>query len=128
VADFIGETNLLTCNVIGRDGSDILLDWQGIKLRAGQAGVQLHSGRQVEVALRPESVLCFTDRPQLANVFPGRIVRRLFKGSRMAVTIALENNENAQLQASIDPLINEQLQDNQLWVGWQPQRMAILRD
>jgi spermidine/putrescine transport system ATP-binding protein len=128
VADFIGETNLLTCNVIGRDGSDILLDWQGLKLRAGQTGGQLHSGRQIEVALRPESVQCFAEKPQLPNIFAGRIVRRLFKGSRTAVTIALENNENAQLQASIDPLINEQLHDGRLWVGWQPQRMAILRD
>ena len=107
VADFIGETNLLSCTVAGADGDEIALDWQGMKLRAQAHGHRPAAGEQVAVALRPESILCFANRPEIVNAFAGRIGRRLFKGSRMAVDIIVGDKEDALLQATLDPFLSE---------------------
>lgn len=133
VADFIGETNFLSCTVEGKDEDEgqgqIVLDWNGNQLRAQpHHGQRLRPGQTVEVVLRPESVLCFAEQPPLANVVAGRIIQRLFKGSHSSISVAIGDSEDTLLQASLDPFLDEQLQGNQLWVGWQPQRMSILSD
>jgi len=129
VADFIGETNLLRCTVQGEDSDGITLDWQGISLKAVSDPVyRPQAGQRVEVALRPESVQCFNDKPALPNAVQGRIVQHLFKGHHTALTIAVGEGENNILQASLDPFLGQQLTEDRLWVGWAAERMSVLQD
>ncbi|MCB1811577.1 MAG: ABC transporter ATP-binding protein [Candidatus Competibacteraceae bacterium] len=137
VADFIGDTNLISCTVRGEQRIDerdeIILDWNGTQLRAqAHNDYRPQPGQIVEIALRPENVLCSTERPSLPNALPGKIVQRLFKGSRTAVSIAIGEGQDTLLQAVLDPFLGQQLQNDQvgdsLWVGWLPERMSILRD
>jgi spermidine/putrescine transport system ATP-binding protein len=130
VADFIGETNLLSCLVTGRDGDNLVLDWNGVKLHAAMHNDYYPSaGSRIDVALRPESILCSAERPSHThNVFQGRIVQRLFKGHRTSLTITLDDHSETLLQASIDPAVNEKLNNERLWLTWPPQRLSVLRD
>jgi spermidine/putrescine transport system ATP-binding protein len=122
VADFIGETNFLRCTVKGAENGWLVLDWNGLAVRAGYAA---HSaGAAVEAALRPESIVCAPARPDLPNSFEARIVRQVFKGSRASLHLELAGGST--LEADADPYLLEHLADNRLWVGWQPDRVAVL--
>jgi len=128
VADFVGETNLLDCTVREESGDDIVLDWRGTTLHARPHGgaMGLSAGQRVEVALRPESIQCFAGRPDLPNAVAGRITARVFRGSRLSVTVAVgEGNDT--LKASLDPFLGDHLEGEELWLGWRPERLAVLR-
>jgi spermidine/putrescine transport system ATP-binding protein len=123
VADFIGETNLLACTVRGKDGAEVILDWNGTTLRA--AG-PVDGRTSVEAALRPESIALSPARPEHANVLEARILRRVFKGSR--IDLELDIAGPARLKASADPAAIAGIGDDRVWASWDPARMAILRD
>ena len=128
VADFIGETNLLQCTVKDSNAETIFLDWQGIPLRTQPFdGYRPHVGQRIEAAIRPDSIQCFSEKPDLPNALQGRIVRRLFKGSRTAVTVAVSDQDH-HLHVSLDPYIEQLLPDTWLWLGWPLERMSILHD
>jgi spermidine/putrescine transport system ATP-binding protein len=122
VADFIGETNFLDCTVKGSENGWLVLDWNGLAVRSG--GAARPAGASVEAALRPESVVCAPARPDLPNAFEARIVRQVFKGSRASLHLELAGGST--LEADADPYLLERLAGDRLWVGWQPDRVAIL--
>ena len=126
VADFIGEANILRCRVVGREGGSLALDWNGVPIRAEGSVADLAPGESVDVALRPESVLCTVEEPALPNAYRARISRPVFKGSRVSVEVAIEPGGGT-LEAAIDPYLLEHLADDWVWVGWRPDRMAVLR-
>ncbi|WP_366656727.1 ABC transporter ATP-binding protein [Fodinicurvata sp. EGI_FJ10296] len=131
VAGFIGETNFIDCTVKGRDGDEIVLDWHGAELRATGAGRTVAVGTRVEAAVRPENILCQSYRPDTApsttNVLEGRVIRRVFKGNRTTIDIALPDRGDATLQASVDPFILDRIDDDRIWIGWNAARMAVLK-
>ena len=128
VADFVGETNLLDCTVRGVSGDMVVLDWLDNILHAGPQRPlpPLSPGQRVEVALRPESLQCFAERPELPNAVAGRITGRVFRGSRLSVTVAVGEG-NTTLKASLDPFLGDHVAGEELWLGWQPERLAVLR-
>jgi spermidine/putrescine transport system ATP-binding protein len=124
VADFIGETNLLTCRFRGLDGDRVVLDWRGHVVHARAPAVLPLEGSAVEIAVRPESLQCSSDEPAGGNRLQGRILQRIFKGSR--TTLQLELDGGAQLQASVDPFAAGGLVGDRVWIGFEPDRAAVL--
>jgi spermidine/putrescine transport system ATP-binding protein len=127
VADFIGETNILHCRVAGREGDALVLEWNGLTVRAADPGAGLSPGATVDAALRPESIVCTSGRSELPNAFPVRIVNRVFRGNRVSIEAAVATGGET-LEASIDPYHLDEVADDQIWVGWHPERMTVLRD
>ena len=127
VAEFIGETNLIQGTVAGNDNGAIVIDWQGLKVRgaAGQAGTPA-AGAAVTAALRLESVLCHAEKPSDDNAIAGRVVHRLFKGSRTALDIAVGGREDLMLKASMDAAEGARVNEA-LWVTWEPSRLSVLQ-
>jgi spermidine/putrescine transport system ATP-binding protein len=126
VATFIGETNLLDCTVRGRDGVDLILDWGRVPLRARANAVCPAAGARIEVALRPESLVCSPVEPTTPNRVRATVGQRVFKGSRTMLVLEVEGA--GALQASLDPWALEGLGQAPVWVGWEADRMAMLRD
>jgi len=59
----------------------------------------------------------------------GRIVSRLFKGSRTAVDFQVEGSKDAFLKAYVDPeVLANNTQGDEVWLGWDAANMAVLRD
>jgi putative spermidine/putrescine transport system ATP-binding protein len=64
VADFIGISNLISCQVIAAAAG--LVEWQGERLRVPPAG--LRDGAAVVISLRPERLRVTTDGPGASGV------------------------------------------------------------
>ncbi|MCT7374585.1 ABC transporter ATP-binding protein [Chelativorans salis] len=128
VAEFIGETNLLEGTVRGSDGDAIVIDWNGIEVRGSAHGAKPATGDAVMAALRLENVNCYSTRPQAGNAIEGRIVNKLFKGSRTALDIRVGERDDAVIKAYLDAREADSLPPEQLWIDWDADRLSVLRD
>jgi spermidine/putrescine transport system ATP-binding protein len=125
VASFIGDTNLLTCEINGAEGTRLRLNWAGTSLLADAPDAALSHGRTVQVALRPDHIVCSWHEPETENRVAGRIVERVFKGAR--TNLVVDAGRERRLEVRVDPFFLEQGGD-EVWLGWQPERMVVLAD
>ena len=129
VAEFIGETNLIHGTVEGSDNGRIVINWNGLRMRGalGALGAPA-AGSPVTAALRLESVLCHAQKPLGENAIAGRVVHRLFKGSRTALDIRVGEREDAVLKAYMDATEAARIAEENLWISWDASRLSVLRD
>jgi spermidine/putrescine transport system ATP-binding protein len=128
VAEFIGETNLIEGVVRGRNADEILIDWRGVGMPVPAPAHGVGEGSRIAAALRPESVACLADRPAGGHALQGRIVNRLFKGSRTTVDIRVGADEDGLIKAYLDPATAERIVDDAVWITWDKDRVAVLQD
>jgi spermidine/putrescine transport system ATP-binding protein len=128
VAEFVGETNLISGVVQGRDGEDVLIDWFGTTLQGhARTGAPEPSG-EVTASVRLERLKLHTDKPKTANAVRGRVVGRTFLGSRIVVDLLVEHARGATLRAYVDTVTAQVVGDGDIWVGWDADSMAVLSD
>ena len=126
VAEFIGETNLLTGQVRGIENREVLVDWQGHALRGRAPVHNPQSGETVTLSVRLERVGFHSQHPHTANALQGRVVGRTFLGSRMAVDVLIEDAQGAILKAYVDTSMTKNLGTGTVWIGWDADSMAVL--
>lgn len=127
VAEFIGDTNLLTGSFVGMDGPEAILDWGGQQLRAYAGSTRVAAGAEVTASLRLEKVICTTEQPDSNNAVRARIVDRVFKGSRTALTVRIEGQLDAELKAYVDADQLDRNGGDQLWVSWASDNLSLLQ-
>jgi spermidine/putrescine ABC transporter ATP-binding subunit len=127
VAEFIGETNLLTGIYIGIEKNQAVIDWCGRRIRANAGQLRPEPGTEVTSSLRLEKVTCQTDRPDMDSTVQARIVNKAFKGSRTAVTVRVDGGENTLLTAYVDADRVTGSEGDQVWLGWDSDNLALLR-
>ncbi|MDH3658825.1 MAG: ABC transporter ATP-binding protein [Alphaproteobacteria bacterium] len=126
VAEFIGETNFFSGAVRSIDGQRVAIDWQGVLLHAAIGDQRPTIGQSVSAALRPERIRLHRDRPTSDNALEGRLVKRVFKGSRTVLDIAV--GESAVIRAFDATDVAERINPGRLWLSWEPESLALLRD
>ena len=128
VAEFIGETNLLSGKMRGVEGSTVVMDWFGLTLRGhAPSGIPVE-GADITASIRLENLELHGSRPNLSNAVQGRITNKIFLGSRMAVDIIIEQKDSAKLRAFVDADTGQSIGDNLIWIGWDSNCMTVLRD
>jgi spermidine/putrescine transport system ATP-binding protein len=128
VAEFIGETNLLSGRMRGVEGRDLLLDWHGRTLRGRASGPAPSDGSDVTASVRLEQIRFHETRPETGNSVEGRIVGKTFLGSRVALDVAVLDAPDVSLRAYLDPASERALGSDALWIGWDAESMAVLND
>ncbi len=127
VATFIGDTNLLDGQVAGKEGDDLIVESQGIKIRA-PADINPSTGT-VHISLRPEKVQLGNDLRQTryANTFKGRVADVTFMGSILRYQVTVENGPQVTVEASND--------GSRIWhkgdeieVGWSRESCVLLHE
>ncbi|SEW36257.1 spermidine/putrescine transport system ATP-binding protein [Aliiroseovarius sediminilitoris] len=127
VAEFIGETNLLSGRMRGTEGDKVVMDWEGTTLM-GKAPDRLpDAGQPITASVRLEKLDFHTERPQTGNAVLGRVVGRTFLGSRMTMEIAVGENGDAVLKAYVDAETGQSLGSDPVWIGWEADNMAVLK-
>ncbi|MGS4946052.1 ABC transporter ATP-binding protein [Meridianimarinicoccus sp. RP-17] len=128
VAEFLGETNLLTGRMRGTEGGQIVMDWQGTTLRGKAPRSLPGEGQPVSASVRLEKLDFHAQRPETGNAVQGRVVAKTFLGSRMALQIAVGDQAEAMLKAYVDVDTSERVGSDPVWIGWDPDHMAVLND
>jgi spermidine/putrescine transport system ATP-binding protein len=89
VASFIGETNIVSARVVGRENGHVLCETEGgLKVRVKDSAQA--ASESILLSLRPEKIRLFRDRPEGDNVFSGRIATEIFKGAVDELTVVTE--------------------------------------
>ena len=127
VAEFIGETNLLSGTVRGVEGGDVVMDWFGQTLRGHVRGDAPRAGDAVTASLRLEKLALHPARPEAENSVQGRVVARTFLGSRMTVDLRIEGAQDAVLRAYVDTTTGRAVGDEPVWLGWDADSLAVLQ-
>ncbi|HMB48013.1 MAG TPA: ABC transporter ATP-binding protein [Afifellaceae bacterium] len=134
VAEFIGETNLIEGTARGvpdEAGADdaIIIDWHGMEVRGvAPFGGKPAAGAAVTAALRPENIVCHPQKPAEGQAVPGRLLSRVFKGSRTSAEIGVDGHDDIVLRAYMDPKQAEALPESGLWISWKADHLAVLQE
>lgn len=127
VAEFIGETNLLSGRMRGVEGDKVAMDWEGTVLLGKAPANVPGNGQQISASVRLEKLGFSVERPQTTNAVQGRVVGKTFLGSRMTMQVAVGNG-NALLNAYVDTDIGQTMGGDPIWIGWEAENMAVLND
>lgn len=128
VAEFIGETNLLSGAVKGVEGDAVVMDWFGQTLRGRAPAGMPAAGMPITASVRLEKLGFHAQRPAHGNAVQGKVIGKTFLGSRMAVDLRVDEAEGATLKAYVDTATGQSVGDAPVWVGWDENAMAVLRD
>ncbi|WP_336740136.1 ABC transporter ATP-binding protein [Aureimonas altamirensis] len=124
VANFIGDTNLISGRVGGRLNDRISLDWGSRRLLARAGATPPAEGAQAEVAVRPEAITLSPSAPELDNAFQANVRERIFKGSHLLLSVALDDGVTLEVMA--DPASAARLDDGPIWIGWAAEDAVVL--
>lgn len=93
VAEFIGDTNYFTGEVVSVDDDALTIETQeGLRLTAaGRDGSEADS--HFELSLRPEEVIIGEETAGLDNQFEGTVVDRVYRGDRTRYVVSVEGVE-----------------------------------
>ena len=128
VAEFVGETNLISGEVMGQDGEEVVIDWYGARLHGQCRAEDPHPDGPATASIRLERLELHNDKPKTANMVQGRVIGKTFLGSRMMVDLLVEQAEGATLKAYVDTSIGHSVGDAPVWIGWDADSMAVLSD
>ena len=128
VAEFVGETNLLVGMVRDIQGETVTMDWFGHDLRGRASGGTPKVGDRVTASVRLEKLGFHRERPSTDNSVCGRVVERTFLGSRVTVDILVEKAQDAILKVYVDTATAENVGGDMVWIGWDTNSLAVLRD
>lgn len=127
VAEFIGETNLLSGSMRGMEGNRIVMNWAGTTLLGSAPADIPAKGQPVTASVRLEKLNVSTERPQSANAVRGRVVAKTFLGSRVAIHFEVGDGASP-LKAYVDAETSQRIDSDLIWVGWEADNMAVLSD
>lgn len=127
VAEFIGETNLLSGVMRGQDGDRVMMDWFGQTLSGHAPSGAPQIGDAITASVRLEKLSFHSVRPDTANSVQVKVVGKTFLGSRMAVDLMVEEAQGSTLRAFVDTGTGLSIGTDPIWVGWESDSMVVLR-
>lgn len=127
VAEFIGETNLLTGSCLGMEGDKVAIDWRGIQIRARAGGLQPIAGSEVTCSLRLEKLQCQSGMPDTDTTVTAHVTNKVFMGSRIAVTASIDASPDILLTAYVDAEHEIGSLGDAVQLGWDSKNLALLR-
>lgn len=96
VADFIGETNLISGKVKSFINRDIaVVDWKGLEIYATTVE-GIDKNNDIFISIRPENISISKERPSGTdglNILTAEIIDEIFKGSYVTYYVKLSNKE-----------------------------------
>jgi spermidine/putrescine transport system ATP-binding protein len=121
VANFLGQSNLFTGNVVSSTATSIVVDIAGTKLEVPRDRAQRHSG-VVTIGVRPEKLTLLTAKPASAsgvNVLgPGTVTDVSFSGVSTQYLVEVPSVGTITVFAQnmvFGPVVNR---GSEVWVSW----------
>lgn len=128
VAEFIGETNLLTGPAGACTGDHLVFDWRGAQVSAHCHAGQPGTGQEVTGSLRHENLRVLSSPEDAETAFRATPQGHVFHGARVSVDFRPEHAPDQLLRASLEPRAAKDLGEDPVWIGWDAEDMSLLRD
>ncbi len=125
VAEFIGETNLLTGIVKERTSHHVKVDCDGVQVSAVTSAAL--ESETVTVAIRPEKTsltLAASEDERLVQV-PGRLTERIYCGGMTKTIVTLRGGKQFVTLEKTDQLLPA-AEGDELFVHWNPEHGVVL--
>ena len=130
VADFIGETNFLPCEVVAVNGGLTAVTVGGSLTMQAATGEPVTAGQQATLTIRPEKIHIHpAGTPPLGDevVYPGRIVDAVFMGTDTRFSVALAEAVMVEVREQNVNISLERFGPGQaVAVSWQPRSAQLL--
>lgn len=125
VAEFIGETNLLNGKVRSRDHRHMLIECEGMQVKAPAAAIA--ENEAVTVAIRPEKSVLSLEPARDAELvqIKGRLTERIYCGGSTRTVVTLHNGQPFIALEKTDQLLPAAVGD-ELYVHWQPSHGVVV--
>ncbi len=130
VADFIGETNFVSGQVLAINGRQAEFEADGLKMIAS-VEASVAKGSQATLAVRPERILLSTEQPtDMPNAYLAEITEMIYVGNdtrfrvRLAPTITLSARRQNILPVGMPALQGPD--GMRVWVSWHPDSARVL--
>ena len=125
VADFLGETNFILAQIVGREGNEVILECPAGKMRSGVFPDDLPTTGNVTCSIRPEAIT-FTGNDASTNCFEARRDQIIYLGEMAQHRL----NAGGSLSIKVFEL-NPQSSNGQtesVRIVFQPSDVVILKD
>jgi len=126
VAEFIGETNLLTCVINGLEDQQVFFEWHGHNLCGQCWSGKPKIGQKAIVAIRPENIVCSETKPEGVKSIEARVIQRIFKGSYTVFQLAVGNAKIVELKLSMEGRHADSIVDDKLWLTFEPSFLSVM--
>ena len=124
-AEFIGQTNLLTCRVAQAGADGLTLEYAGARVPARRADFSAQPGEEVCLSLRTERLRFAPERSGCCNL-EGTLMERRYAGGAMRATIRLNDGcDVLALCGSADQARGEVGQ--RVFLSWNPDEAPVVR-
>lgn len=121
VASFLGDTNLIPCTIIERDGEQAVVDMEGLgRARVRDRGA---TGESYAVSIRPEH-LKFSTEPAAGNGYPATLVSSTNLGATVRHRLRAGGHDLQLRELSSDGA--GRLPEEEVHVGWDADRAQLL--
>jgi spermidine/putrescine transport system ATP-binding protein len=129
VADFIGETNFLEGQILGRDGQTACVRVGGLDLWA-QAGTDIPGAGLATVAVRPEKITLSREMRPGRNAFMGRVEHVTYIGKDSDYRVRLGEGAviRVRVQNQAPGVSSVASQGESIWVCWPEEAAHVLLD
>ncbi len=127
VADFIGETNLMTGTVAAVDGTTARIDAGGLSV-IGQRGEAIAAGDSVHVSVRPEKVRAGDDCTGCQTVTEGEVTDVVYKGSQIRYELRLPGGGLLTYDEQTKRRGQSYAVGDRLSLGWLAEDAVIIKD
>lgn len=106
VADFLGETNFLPGEVVGTEGTDIILDTPFGRLASSVFPDDLPQGGAVTCSIRPEAIrfIAKSEAASHANTFEAERTRTIYLGSLAQHRLSVADHEVKAFELNPEPM------------------------
>lgn len=128
VAEFVGETNLISGEIRGQVGDEVVVDWYGTTLYGRRRPEGPLQDGPATASVRLEKLQLRCEKPDTVNAVQARVVGKTFLGSRVMVDLLIEQAAGATMKAYVETATGHSVGDALVWVGWEAESMAILSD
>jgi spermidine/putrescine transport system ATP-binding protein len=132
VADFIGDTNFISGQVLSVNGGKAEFEADGLKMIA-DAGPDVRPGLQATLAVRPERVRLSSGKPDdTPNAFAGDVYESIYIGTdthyrvRLAPTVSVRIRQQNTLPIGMPAMAGPA--GVKTWVSWHPESARVLME
>ena len=124
VANFIGQVNILNCNITTQADKTTELDYHGQKITA-QNEKSLRQGTAIFLAIRPEDIkITARVAGKSQNSLKGVVSEALFSGNVMKISVTLDSGDVIKVECQ--PKANSFDIGDHVYVTWLPEDCNIL--